>query len=211
MLKRLNYYIPVILHSHQEETRLIKHCCVYMRIAFASSRIALHTIRNTQRLQLDPSSIRETSLITNLAWCTRIDENTRPSWLFFPTHDFVPRVISRKIEKDLLSTRCNVTRSGGLRLIANLEPALLPITEARVIAPIFLSNAHSRSSTPFWNTIILLKGNFSWRAVAKIASENHKKKKNVLDINYRTKLLGVLNWATFDTFFFVTAFFERIF
>lgn len=75
---------------------------------------------------------------------------TRSSWLLFPTHDFVPRVISRKIEKDLLSTRCNVTRSEGLRLIANLEPALLPITEARDL-PI------QRSLTivnPFRNTII---------------------------------------------------------
>lgn len=115
---------------------------------------------------------------------------TRLSWLLFPTHDFVPRVISRKIEKDLLSTRCNVTRSEGLRLIANLEPALLPITEARVIAPIFLSTAHSRSSTPFENTIIppIFLGAQS------IASESSSSRKK--------KLLGVFNCTTFDFFFF---------
>lgn len=115
---------------------------------------------------------------------------TRSSWLLFPTHDFVPRVISRKIEKDLLSTRCNVTRSEGLRLIANLEPALLPITEARVIAPIFLSTAHSRSSTPFENTIIppIFLGAQS------IASR--------IIIIEKKKLLGVFNCTTFDFFFF---------
>lgn len=128
---------------------------------------------------------------------------TRSSWLLFPTHDFVPRVISRKIEKDLLSTRCNVTRSEGLRLIANLEPALLPITEARVIAPIFLSSAHSRSST-FRNTIIppIFLGAQS------IASESSSSRKK--------KLLGVFNCATFDFFFFLLClcfskkFFKRV-
>lgn len=98
---------------------------------------------------------------------------TRSSWLLFPTHDFVPRVISRKIEKDLLSTRCNVTRSEGLRLIANLEPALLPITEARVIAPIFLSSAHSRSSTPF--ETLLLHRFFLAQSIASESSSSRKK------------------------------------
>lgn len=128
---------------------------------------------------------------------------TRSSWLLFPTHDFVPRVISRKIEKDLLSTRCNVTRSEGLRLIANLEPALLPITEARVIAPIFLSSAHSRSSTPF--ETLLLHRFFLAQSIASESSSSRKK-----------KLLGVFNCATFDFFFFLLClcfskkFFKRV-
>lgn len=128
---------------------------------------------------------------------------TRSSWLLFPTHDFVPRVISRKIEKDLLSTRCNVTRSEGLRLIANLEPALLPITEARVIAPIFLSSAHSRSSTPF--ETLLLHRFFLAQSIASESSLSRKK-----------KLLGVFNCATFDFFFFLLClcfskkFFKRV-
>lgn len=103
--------------------------------------------------------------------------------------------ISRKIEKDLPSTRCNVTRSEmALRLIANLETST-PLNHggARYRADLPIQRSLTIVN-PFWNT----GGDFSWRAVD---SENHRQKKkkerkNVLDINYRQ-----LNCLAFlDTF-----------
>lgn len=60
---------------------------------------------------------------------------------------------------------------------------------------------------PFRNAIIPRRGNFSWRAVDNFRESSLKKKKekrtySTSIIERRTKLLGVFNCATFDTFFF---------